>query len=85
MPRHPPVAKCIRKKKEKTYNNNEPRKKICTINDIKVTLDGKPVSTKNSFFSHQSQYNLVVLTCTSRFAPWEVVKASLKQPMTTQG
>ena len=22
MPRHPPVAKCIRKKKEITYNNN---------------------------------------------------------------
>ena len=29
--------------------DGNPRKKICTISDIKVTLDGKPVSTKNSF------------------------------------
>ena len=29
--------------------DGQPRKKNCTISDIKVTLDGKPVSTKNSF------------------------------------
>ena len=69
--------------------DGNPRKKNCTISDIKVTLDGKPVSTKNSFLfpsiTVSVVYHLVVLTCTSRFAPWEVVKASLKQPVTTQG
>ena len=64
--------------------DNQPRKIFCTINDIKVTLDGKPVSGGTKHFSFPINH-LVVLTCTSRFAPWEVVKARLKQPMTTQG
>ena len=36
--------------------DGQPVKKIVTISDIKVTLDGKPVSgsRKNSFLSHQS-------------------------------